>query len=516
MLDAATTAQLKTYLANLRTPVELIATLDASPKSAEMRTLVETVVEQSPLLSARYDGHADRVPSFAIRRADGTAETHFAGLPLGHEFTSLVLALLHMGGHPPKEEAELLDSVKALEGTFKFETFFSLSCQNCPDVIQAINIMAALNPGVSHVAIDGALFREEVETRKVMAVPAVYLNGEPFGQGRMDLSQIMAKLDTGTIARAAEKIAAKEPFEVLVVGGGPAGAAASIYAARKGIRTGVVAERFGGQVLDTMGIENFISVQHTEGPKLAAQLEQHVREYDVDIMNLQTATELIPAGADGLHEVKLASGASLKARTLIMSTGARWRQMGVPGEEEYRNRGVAYCPHCDGPLYKGKRTAVIGGGNSGVEAAIDLAGIVAHVTLIEFDSQLRADAVLQKKLRSLPNVDIITSALSTEVIGDGEKVQALIYTDRNTDESHRIDLDGIFVQIGLVPNTEWLKGPLTLSPRGEIEIDAHNATNIPGVFAAGDVTTVPYKQIIVAMGEGTKAALSAFDHIIRH
>ena len=516
MLDAATTAQLKTYLANLRTPVELIATLDDGSKSAEMRALVETVVEQSPLLSARYDGHADRVPSFAIRRADGTAETQFAGLPLGHEFTSLVLALLHMGGHPPKEETELLDSVKALEGTFKFETFFSLSCQNCPDVIQAINIMAALNPGVSHVAIDGALFREEVEARKVMAVPAVYLNGEPFGQGRMDLSQIMAKLDTGTIARAAEKIAAKEPFEVLVVGGGPAGAAAAIYAARKGIRTGVVAERFGGQVLDTMGIENFISVQHTEGPKLAAQLEQHVREYDVDIMNLQTAAELIPAGADGLHEIKLESGASLKARTLILSTGARWRQMGVPGEEEYRNRGVAYCPHCDGPLYKGKRTAVIGGGNSGVEAAIDLAGIVAHVTLIEFDSQLRADAVLQTKLRSLPNVDIITSALSTEVIGDGEKVQALLYTDRNTDESHRIDLDGIFVQIGLVPNTEWLKGPLTLSPRGEIEVDAHNATNIPGVFAAGDVTTVPYKQIIVAMGEGTKAALSAFDHIIRH
>ena len=516
MLDAATTAQLKNYLANLRTPVELVATLDDSPKSAEMRTLVETVAAQSDLLSARYDGHADRTPSFAIRRADGTAETHFAGLPLGHEFTSLVLALLHMGGHPPKEEAELLASVKSLEGDYRFETFFSLSCQNCPDVIQAINIMAALNPSVSHVAIDGAMFREEVETRKVMAVPAIYLNGELFGQGRMDLSQIMAKLDTGTVARAAEKIDAKEPFEVLIVGGGPAGAAAAIYTARKGIRTGVVAERFGGQVLDTMGIENFISVQHTEGPKLAAQLEQHVREYDVDIMNLQTAAELIPAGADGLHEIKLASGASLKARTLILSTGARWRQMGVPGEEEYRNKGVAYCPHCDGPLYKGKRTAVIGGGNSGVEAAIDLAGIVAHVTLIEFDSQLRADAVLQKKLRSLTNVDIITSALSTEVIGDGEKVQALVYTDRNTDASHRIDLDGIFVQIGLVPNTEWLKGPLTLSPRGEIEVDAHNATNLSGVFAAGDVTTVPYKQIIVAMGEGTKAGLSAFDHIIRH
>ncbi len=515
MLDAATTAQLKTYLGNLRTPVELVATLDDSPKAAEMRSLVEDVAAQSDLVTARFDGQADRIPSFAIRRADGTAETRFAGLPLGHEFTSLVLALLHMGGHPPKEDAELLDSVRALEGEFHFETFYSLTCQNCPDVVQAINIMAALNPNVRHVAIDGALFREEVETRKVMAVPAVYLNGEPFGQGRMDLAQIMAKLDSGTVARAAEKIAAKEPFEVLVIGGGPAGAAAAIYAARKGIRTGVVAERFGGQVLDTMGIENFISVSHTEGPKLAAQLEQHVRDYEVDIMNLQTASALIPGEAGGLHEVKLASGASLKAKTIILSTGARWRQMGAPGEDLYRNKGVAYCPHCDGPLYKGKRTAVIGGGNSGVEAAIDLAGIVAHVTLIEYDSQLRADAVLQAKLRSMPNVTIITSALTTEVLGDGEKVTGLQYKDRTTEDLHQVDLEGIFVQIGLVPNTEWLQGPLALSGRGEIEIDSHGATNLPGVFAAGDVTTVPYKQIIVAMGEGTKAALSAFDYLIR-
>lgn len=515
MFDATTATQLKSYLTNLRTPVELVATLDDSAKSAEMRAMVELVAEQSDLVTRRFDGTAPRVPSFAVRRADGTAETHFAGLPMGHEFTSLVLALLHMGGHPPKEEAELLDSVTALEGSFHFETFFSLSCQNCPDVVQAFNIMAALNPNVSHVAIDGALFREEVETRKVMAVPAVYLNGEPFGQGRMDLAQIMAKLDTGTVARAAEKIAAKEPFDVLVVGGGPAGAAAAIYAARKGIRTGVVAERFGGQVLDTMGIENFISVSHTEGPKLATQLEQHVRDYDVDIMNLQVASELVPANGSGLHEIKLASGASLKAKTVILSTGARWRQIGVPGEETYRNKGVAYCPHCDGPLYKGKRTAVIGGGNSGVEAAIDLAGIVAHVTLIEYDSALRADAVLQTKLKSLPNVDIITSAQTTEVRGDGEKVVGLTYKNRESDELHHVDLDGIFVQIGLVPNTEWLKGPLTLSRHGEIEIDSHGATNIPGVFAAGDVTTVPYKQIIVATGEGTKAALSAFDHLIR-
>jgi alkyl hydroperoxide reductase subunit F len=515
MLDAATTAQLKTYLANLRTPVELVATLDDSAKSADMRALVEQVAAQSDMLSARYNGTASRTPSFAIRRADGGAETHFAGLPLGHEFTSLVLALLHMGGHPPKEDADLLDAVKALEGEFHFETFFSLSCQNCPDVVQAINIMAALNPHVSHVAIDGALFQSEVEARQVMAVPAIFLNGEPFGQGRMDLAQIMAKLDTGAVARAAEKIAAKDAFDVLVVGGGPAGAAAAIYAARKGIRTGVVAERFGGQVLDTMGIENFISVSHTEGPKLAAQLEQHVREYEVDIMNLQTATALVPAGPGGLHEVKLESGASLKAKTIILSTGARWRQMGVPGEEEYRNKGVAYCPHCDGPLFKGKRTAVIGGGNSGVEAAIDLAGIVAHVTLIEFDPQLRADAVLQDKLRSLPNVTIITSALTTEVLGDGSKVTGLVYKDRTSEALHTVELEGIFVQIGLVPNTEFLKGAIALSPRGEIEVDARGATSVPGIFGAGDCTTVPYKQIIIAMGEGSKASLSAFDHLIR-
>lgn len=515
MLDAATTAQLKSYLVNLRTPVELIATLDDSAKSAEMRSLVETVAAQSDLLSARFDGNGTRVPSFVIRRGDGTAETTFAGIPLGHEFTSLVLALLHMGGHPPKEEADLLDAVRALEGEYRFETFFSLSCQSCPDVVQALNIMAALNPNVSHTAIDGALFQSEVEARQVMAVPAIFLNGEPFDQGRMDLAQIMAKLDSGAVARAAEKIAAKEPFDVLVVGGGPAGAAAAIYAARKGIRTGVVAERFGGQVLDTMGIENFISVSHTEGPKLAAQLEQHVKDYDVDIMNLQVANALVPAAEGGLHEVKLASGASLKAKTVILSTGARWRQMGIPGEDAYRNKGVAYCPHCDGPLFKGKRTAVIGGGNSGVEAAIDLAGIVAHVTLIEFDPQLRADAVLQAKLNSLPNVTVITSALTTEVLGDGERVTGLTYKDRETDALHTVELEGIFVQIGLVPNTEFLKGAVALSPRGEIEVDARGGTNVPGVFAAGDCTTVPYKQIVIAMGEGSKASLSAFDHLIR-
>jgi len=516
VLDPAATAQLKAYLANLRRPVDLVATLDETPKSAELRSLVEEVAAQSDKVTARFDGTDERAPSFAIRAEEGRAQAVFAGLPMGHEFTSLVLALLHVGGHPPKEDADLLDQVRGLDGPLHFETFFSLTCQNCPDVVQALNIMAALNPNITHVAIDGALFKDEVERRQIMAVPTVFLNGQPFGSGRMDLAQIVAKLDTKAASRAAEKIAAKEPFEVLVIGGGPAGAAAAIYAARKGIRTGVVAERFGGQVLDTMGIENFISVQHTEGPKLAAQLENHVKEYEVDVMNLQKATELVPAGADGLHEVRLENGASLKAKTLILSTGARWRQMNAPGEDEYRNKGVAYCPHCDGPLFKGKRTAVIGGGNSGVEAAIDLAGIVAHVTLIEFDSQLRADAVLQAKLRSMPNVTIITSAMTTEVLGDGSKVTGLVYKDRETEVLHTVELEGIFVQIGLVPNTEWLKDAVGLSPRGEIEVDARGATNLPGVFAAGDATTVPYKQIIIAMGEGSKAGLSAFDYLIRN
>ncbi|MEK1835245.1 MAG: alkyl hydroperoxide reductase subunit F, partial [Pseudomonas sp.] len=371
------------------------------------------------------------------------------------------------------------------------------------------------NPNIRHVAIDGALFQDEVNDRQIMAVPSVYLNGVNFGQGRMGLEEILAKIDTSGIERQAEKISAKEAFDVLVVGGGPAGASAAIYAARKGIRTGVAAERFGGQVLDTMAIENFISVQETEGPKLAVALEEHVKQYDVDIMNLQRADKLVPGKNGALHEIHFASGASLKAKTVILATGARWREMNVPGEQQYRNKGVAYCPHCDGPLFKGKRVAVIGGGNSGVEAAIDLAGIVSHVTLLEFDVQLRADAVLQRKLHSLANVTVITSAQTTEVTGDGQKVNGLRYKDRQSDELRTVELEGIFVQIGLLPNTDWLKGTIELSPRGEIIVDARGETSMPGVFAAGDVTTVPYKQIVIAVGEGAKASLSAFDHLIR-
>lgn len=521
MLDADLRNQLKAYLEKVTQPIELVASLNDDEKSRELEALLKDIASLSDKIGyARSDDDA-RKPSFAIKRIGTDISVRFAGIPMGHEFTSLVLALLQVGGHPSKAAQELIEQVRNLEGAgpdgvLRFETYFSLSCQNCPDVVQALNLMSVLNPNIRHVAIDGALFQEEVEVRQVMAVPTVYLNGELFDSGRMSLEQIVSRLDSGSADREAEKIKAKSAFDVMVVGGGPAGAAAAIYAARKGIRTGVAAERFGGQVLDTMAIENFISVEYTEGPKMATALEQHVRHYDVDIMNLQRAQKLVPASEPGgLIEVQLANGASLKSRTVVISTGARWRQMNVPGEDQYRNKGVAYCPHCDGPLFKGKRVAVIGGGNSGVEAAIDLAGIVNHVTLIEFDSQLRADDVLQRKLRSLDNVTVITSGQTTEVIGDGQKVTALVYRDRIGGDSHRVELEGVFVQIGLLPNTEWLKGTLALSPRGEIEVDTYGRTSVPGVFAAGDVTTVPYKQIVIAMGEGSKAALSAFDHLIR-
>jgi len=515
MLDAQLKAQLASYLERISQPVEIVASLDDTPASAEMQALLKDIAEASPLMKvSETRGGPHRTPSFSVNRPGETGGPRFAGLPMGHEFTSLVLALLQVGGYPPKVDEAVLRQIRELDGDFEFEIYVSLTCHNCPDVVQALNLMAIQNPRIKTTMIDGALFQDEVTQRQVMAVPTVFMNGTHFGQGRMSLEEILAKIDTGGAAREAEKIAAKEAFDVLIVGGGPAGAAAAVYAARKGIRTGVASERFGGQVLDTLGIENFVSVKETEGPKFAHALEEHVRHYDVDIMNLQRAKALVPAS--GLIEVQLESGASLKSRTVIITTGARWRNINVPGEQEYRNKGVAYCPHCDGPLFKGKRVAVIGGGNSGVEAAIDLAGIVAHVTLVEFDTQLRADAVLQRKLASLPNVAVILNAQTTEVTGDGQKVDGLVYKDRASGESKRIDLEGVFVQIGLVPNTEWLKGTVELSRHGEIIVDARGQTSLPGVFAAGDATTVPFKQIIIAAGDGAKAALGAFDHLMRH
>lgn len=515
MLDKAIQTQLKNHFERIIQPIELVASLDESDKATEIRDLLQEIAELSEQITVQFDGTASRRPSFTVGRAAEVAQISFAGVPMGHEFTSLVLALLQTGGYPPKIDAALIEQIRTLPGEYDFETYISLTCQNCPEVVQALNLMATIHPNIRHTMIDGALFQEEVSARQIMAVPSVYLNGKPFAQGRLNVEEILAKLDTGAAKRQAANIAQKDPFDLLVIGGGPAGAAAAIYAARKGIRTGVIAERFGGQVLDTLGIENFISVQHTEGPKLAQALEQHVRDYDVDIMNLQRAQALLPAQGDGLTEVRLASGATLKSKTVVIATGARWREMNIPGEKEYRGRGVAYCPHCDGPLFKGKRVAVIGGGNSGVEAAIDLAGMAAAVTLIEFDRTLRADAVLQNKLFSLPNVTVIKNAQTAQVRGDGNKVNGLLYKDRETETMHQLELEGIFVQIGLLPNTDWLKGTLALSSRGEIEVDARGQTSVASIFAAGDVTTVPFKQIIIALGEGAKASLSAFDYLMR-
>ncbi|MEB3223806.1 MAG: alkyl hydroperoxide reductase subunit F [Candidatus Sericytochromatia bacterium] len=513
MLDEAIKAQLVTYLGMLQAPIELVASLDETETSASLRALLGDLAAASSKVTVRENGNATRRPSFAVARPGEHARIHFAGLPLGHEFTSLVLALLHTGGHPPKLSDEVAERIRRLSGPHRAEVFVSLACHNCPDVVQAFNLIAALNPAFEATMIDGGVHRAEVESRGILAVPAVVLDGQPFGNGRMSLEEILAKLDTSGQDQQAEKLSAKDPFDVLVVGGGPAGAAAAIYAARKGIRTGVVADRFGGQLLDTVGIENFISVPYTEGEKLARSLEEHVKAYAVDVMPAQRAEALVPG--DGLHELRLVGGGTLRARTVILATGARWRELGVPGEATYRTKGVTFCPHCDGPLFQGKRVAVVGGGNSGVEAAIDLAGIVTHVTLLEFGSQLRADAVLQQKLHSLPNVAVLLNAQTTEVVGDGSAVTGLVYTDRSSGASHQLALEGVFVQIGLLPNTAWLKDTLQLSRYGEIEVDARGQTSLSGVFAAGDCTTVPFKQIIIAMGEGTKASLAAFDHLIR-
>lgn len=514
MLDATLKTQLAGYLESLGRPVELCACLDASQTATELRALLNEVVALSPLLTMNVVAAAEgmRCPSFTVAAAGEPARVAFAGLPLGHEFTSFVLALLQAGGRPPKAGPEQLRDVAALDRPLVFETYVSLSCQNCPDVVQALNLMAAVNPNVRHTMIEGSVYEDEVRARGILAVPAVYLNGEPFAQGRLTLKDILGKLGPVRPAAGVTPKAAVAPYDVLIVGGGPAGAAAAIYAARKGLRTGIAAERFGGQLQDTLGIENFVSVQATEGPKLAHALENHVLSHEVDLHAGVRATSL---AAGDLLTVSLDDGAVLTSRSVILATGARWREMRVPGESEYRNRGVAYCPHCDGPLFRAKRVAVIGGGNSGAEAAIDLAGLASHVTLLEYDATLRADAVLQRKLGSLPNVTVLTSAETLEVTGDGSRVTGLRYRERTTGREHALDLAGIFVQIGLVPNTEWLPEAIERTARGEIVTGAHGETSLPGVFAAGDCTTVPYKQIVIAVGDGARAALGAFDHLIR-
>ncbi|MFD0051860.1 alkyl hydroperoxide reductase subunit F [Actinomycetes bacterium NPDC127524] len=508
LLDADIKAQLAQYLELLEGDVLLKVSAGTDPVSSDMLDLTDELASMSNHIKIEKT-QLERTPSFSVNRIGGDTGVTFAGIPLGHEFTSLVLALLQVSGRPPKIDQKVSDQVKNIKGEHHFESYISLSCHNCPDVVQALNLMSILNPGITHTMIDGAVFKEEVESKDIMAVPTVFLNGESFGSGRMTLEEILAKLGNGPDAK---ELAEKDPYDVLVVGGGPAGASAAIYAARKGIRTGIVAERFGGQVMDTLGIENFISTKYTEGPKLVASLEEHVKEYGIDILNLQRAKRL---EKKDLVELELENGAVLKSKTVILSTGARWRNVGVPGEEEFKNKGVAYCPHCDGPLFAGKHVAVIGGGNSGIEAAIDLAGIVKHVTVLEFMPELKADAVLQERLYSLPNVTVLKNVQTKEITGT-DKVNGISYIERDTGTVQRVELEGVFVQIGLVPNTDWLGDGVELTRFGEIVVDKHGATNIDGVFAAGDCTDSAYKQIIISMGSGATAALGAFDYLIRN
>ncbi|CAH0990948.1 NADH dehydrogenase [Sinobacterium norvegicum] len=517
-LNSQLTEQLANYLQHLKTPVELIAFTDNSEKSLELNSLVNEIAALSSLVNiVTADSDGERLPSMMVRSAATGSEIRFAGLPMGHEFTSLVLALLHCGGHPMKIEPELIEQVRNLDGEFHFESYISLSCQNCPDVIQALNMMAAINPQITHVMIDGALFQQEVDKRNIMAVPSVFLNDQSFSQGRISLAEIVAKIDRGAGAKQAADIDQKEAFDMLVVGAGPAGASAAIYSARKGIRTGIIADRFGGQVMDTVGIENFISVKATAGPKLVASLEEHVRDYNVDIMSNQTVSNIVAAKeVGGLIEIELQSGAKLSSHSVIMATGARWRELNVPGEQQYRGSGVGFCVHCDGPLFQGKSVAVVGGGNSGIEAAIDLAGIVEHVTVLEFSDKLLADDVLIQRANNTANIDIVLQAETTEVVGDGSKVTGLRYLDRDSGVQQHIALAGVFVQIGLVPNTDFIQGTIELTRRGEIIVDERGETSMAGVFAAGDVTTAPYKQIIIAMGSGATAALGAFDYMMRN
>ena len=508
VLEANIKAQLNQYMQMIENDIVLKVSTGDDSVSKDMLALVEELASMSSKITVEK-AQLDRTPSFSVNRAGEETGVTFAGVPLGHEFTSLVLALLQVSGRPPKVDQKIIDQIKNISGEYRFESYISLTCHNCPDVVQALNMMSVLNPNITHTMIDGAAYKSEVESKNIMAVPTVYLNGESFGSGRMTLEEILAKMGSGTDA---SELSDKDPFDVLVVGGGPAGASAAIYAARKGIRTGIVAERFGGQVLDTMSIENFISVKRTEGPKLAASLEEHVKDYEIDVMNLQRAKGL---EKKDLFHLELENGAVLKSKTVILSTGARWRNVGVPGEQEFKNKGVAYCPHCDGPLFEGKDVAVIGGGNSGIEAAIDLAGIVNHVTVLEFAPELKADEVLQKRLYSLPNVTVVKNAQTKEITGD-ENVNGITYVDRETGEEKHVELQGVFVQIGLVPNTEWLPETVERNRIGEIVVDKRGETTIPGLFAAGDCTDSPYNQIIISMGSGANAALGAFDYLIRN
>jgi alkyl hydroperoxide reductase subunit F len=513
MLDSALLDQLRALFAELSGNIELVLGGGSHEKRGELEDLLSSLASTSERIRLRKEEGEGPGIRFEIRRDGRPTGISFLGIPGGHEFSSLVLAILNADGKGRLPDEGIRARVRALRGPLRLRTFVSLSCTNCPDVVQALDLMATLRPDFEHEMVDGGLAEAEIQRLGIQGVPSVLSGDTLIHVGKGDLGELLEKLEDqfGKLESGGGAPEAKD-YDVIVLGGGPAGVSAAIYSARKGLRTALVAQRVGGQVLDTMGIENLVSVTRTEGPRLAADLARHLSSYAVDVLE-HRKVERVTNGEK--KEVHLQGGELLRTDALIVATGAKWRELGVPGEKEYIGRGVAFCPHCDGPFYKGRRVAVVGGGNSGVEAAIDLAGICSHVTLVEFATELKADRVLVDNVRKLGNVEIVLGARSQEVLGDGEGVTGLRIRDRATDVERSIELDGVFVQIGLVPNSAAVKDLVETNKAGEIVVDGHGRSSVAGIYAAGDVTTVPFKQIVIAMGEGAKAALAAFEDRIR-
>jgi alkyl hydroperoxide reductase subunit F len=509
---------LKGYTANMTSDVALVLQTGDHDKRPELKKFLEDVATVNARITvAERDDPELRSPiSFKLEVDGADSGVRFSGLPGGHEFNSFVLALLHASGTPMKLDDSLKSIIAGIDEELRFEVFVSLSCHNCPDVVQTLNQFALLNPKISAETIDGGHFQDVIDARNIQGVPTVFLNGEIFANGKVDPSVLVSKLmetKPDAIRKAAPDTPSLPVQDMVVVGGGPAGAAAAIYAARKGLKVTMVADRIGGQVKDTMGIENFISVSQTTGPELSGNLLAHLRDYPITIRE-PFLVEKIEKG--DLKKVHLTSGEVIETKTVIIASGAKWRELGVPGERENIGNGVAYCPHCDGPFFKGKDVAVIGGGNSGIEAALDLAGIVKSVTVFEFMPDLKADKILIDQAEKRDNIAIIRNAATQQIVADGGKVTAIEYKDRASDEVSRRDLAGVFVQIGLVPNSAFAKDLVETTKFGEIVVNERCETSEPGIFACGDVTTVPYKQIVIAMGEGSKASLSAFDYMLRN
>lgn len=520
MIDSEMIEQLKTVFAKLEGQVELVVDLSQHADQGELLNLLEGVASASPNITITKNidtGTSSLIPRFKIKHDGKSTGITFSGIPGGHEFSSLILAILNSDHKGKMPDVVLAERIQRLKGPIRLRTFISLTCENCPDVVQALNQMAILNPEIEHEMIDGGYVEDEVKSLNIQGVPSVINGKELIHSGRINFLDLLGKLEAtfgSNDAPVGQGPRDLGDFDVVVVGGGPAGVAAAIYSVRKGLKTALITEKIGGQVQETRGIENLISVTYTEGPQLAAQLAQHLAAYPVQLLENRRVKTIHKDGSPKL--VELESNEIVRTKSLIVATGAKWRELNVPGEKEYIGRGVAFCPHCDGPFYKGKKVAVVGGGNSGVEAAIDLAGIVREVVLIEFNETLKADQILVNKLKSLPNVSIITNAKTKQIHGDGQKVSALEYEDRASHKEGKVDLDGVFVQIGLLPNSQFLKGVVELTQYGEIVVDNKGRTSEKGIYAAGDVTTTPYKQIIIAMGEGAKAGLAAFEDTMLH